>query len=187
MKPLGSPINKMLPSVTYTILILTGLINVAIVDYSYYMGDYFGDFSLIDLELAGSVVDANFMLDYWKNSEVLQWVYFHIGLDYLFLVSYSFFLFFACHASALQIKAFPFFTTLGLVVGWLQPLAGILDLIENYALIHMISGSLDEFWPKLSSWCAMPKFAIALSGMAYCVIALTISTSSGILSKVNKP
>jgi len=172
--------------VTYAILVFTGLINVAIVDYSYYMGDYFGDYSLIDLELAGSVVNANTILDYWKNSDVLQWVYFHIGLDYLFLVTYTVFLFFACHVSAMQIKAFPFFLYLGLVVGWLQPLAGILDFIENYALIHVILGTTDEFWPKLSSWCAMPKFAIALSGMAYCVIALTIATSSGILSKVNK-
>lgn len=172
--------------VVYIMLILTGIINIIIVNYSYYMGDFFGDYSLIDLELAGSMARSNVIIDYWKNNDVIQWAYFHLGLDFLFLISYSVFLFLGCHTSALQLKSFPFFIHLGLVIGWLQPLAGIFDLVENYSLIHVLYNTPNDFWPQLASWCAMPKFAIALSGMAYCVIALIISTSSGIISKRKK-
>jgi len=181
---LSSPVSKISLVTTYIILIVTGIINVAIVDYSYYMGDLFGEYNIIDLELAGSVLQAKTILDYWTNLGVIQWIYFNLGIDFLFIVTYTFFLFFACHTSALQLKSFSFFIHLGLVIGWLQPIAGILDLVENYALIQVLSGSVDEIWPKLASWCSMPKFSIALSGLAYCVIALTISTSSGLLSKM---
>lgn len=174
----------MSPTVVYIILIFTGVINLVIIDYSYYMGDHFGEYSMIDLEMAGTIGNAKYILNYWDGKGVLEWMYFHLGLDYLFIVAYSFFLFFACHTSALQIKSFPFFTHLGLVIGWVQPLAGILDFAENYALIQILSNTSDELWPQITNWCAIPKFAIALSGFAYCVLALTISTSSGIVSKL---
>ena len=183
MQYLVSPVNKMRPNVVYVILVITGIINVVIVNYSYYMGDYFENYNLIDLELAGSVINSNIILDYWKDLEVINWVYFHLGLDFLFMITYSVFLFFGCHTSALQLKSFPFFIHLGLVIGWMQPLAGILDFIENYSLLHVLSGTTDDFWPQLAGWCAMPKFAIALSGLAYCVIALVISTTTSILLK----
>ena len=183
MQYIKSPIDKMTPMVVYIILIFTGIVNIVIVNYTYYMGDFFGDYSLIDLELAGTMVNANIIIDYWKSIDVIQWAYFHLGLDFLFLITYSVFLFLGCHSSALQLKSFPFIIYLGLVVGWLQPLAGIFDFIENYSLLHVLSNTSDDFLPRLASWCAMPKFAIALSGMAYCVIALVISTSIGIISQ----
>lgn len=184
MQYLGSPVNKMMPLVIYIILIFTGVLNLVIIDYSYYMGDLLGEFSMIDLEMAGTIANANHLLNYWNGRGVLDWIYFHLGLDYLFIVSYSVFLFFACHTSALQIKSFPFFIHLGLVIGWVQPLAGILDVVENYALLHILSNTTNEFWAQIANLCAVPKFAIALSGFAYCVLALTISTSSGIVSKI---
>lgn len=170
--------------VTYIMLIFGGVLNLVIIDYSYNMGDLFGIYSMIDLEMAGTLKNANLILDYWKEHEVLNWVHFHLGLDYLFILSYSVFLFLACHMAAIQIKSFPFIIHLGLVIGWVQPLAGILDVVENYALLEVLSYSTNETWAQLASWCAIPKFAIALSGFAYCVIALTISTSSGIVSKL---
>lgn len=174
----------MSPMAVYVILIISGVLNLVIIDYSYYMGDLFGDYSMIDLEMAGSINFANHILQYWEDRGVLDWLYFHLGIDYLFIFSYSVFLFFACHSAALQLKSFPFFIHLGLVVGWVQPAAGILDVVENYALLHVLSNTSDEFWAQLANWCAIPKFAISLSGLAYCVLALTISTSSSIVSNL---
>lgn len=184
MQTIGSPINKMSQITVYVVLIFTGILNVLIIDFSYYMSNKLGEFSIIDLEMAGTLVNANAILAYWENLGVENWLYFHMGLDYLFIVCYTLFLFFACHASALYLRSFPFFVHLGLVIGWVQPIAGILDITENYALLHVLSGTSDEWWANLASWCAIPKFAIALSGMAYCVLTLTISTYSGVLSRV---
>ena len=150
------------------------------------MGDVFGAYSIIDLEMAGSIKNANLILNTWASNGVLEWFYFHLGLDFLFLITYSVFLYFACHTSALQLKSFPFLIYLGLVIGWIQPVAGLLDLAENYALIQVLHRTTDEFWPQLANLCAVPKFAISLSGMAYCVLALTLSTSAGLVSKLRR-
>ncbi|MEY3284160.1 MAG: hypothetical protein RIR86_2173, partial [Acidobacteriota bacterium] len=58
---------------------------------------------------------------------------------------------------------------------WAALLAGLLDAVENYALIRVLLGAGGDFWPALSRACARPKFAIVGVVLAYVLSAPLIT------------
>jgi hypothetical protein len=134
-------------------------------------------FSIIGFEFAGTPEQARLMVNIWNENGVLDSVYFLIGFDYLFMITYSAFLWLACRTVAdglsggLQIAINS--------VAWLQLLAGLLDAVENLSLYQMVAGSSKPIWPMLSVMCAIPKFTIALSGV-------TVFMVGGILQGMSK-
>jgi hypothetical protein len=59
---------------------------------------------------------------------------------------------------------FFFVAAWGLVLGWAQFLAALLDAIENFALIKLAFDSQHESWPLIAHWCAVIKFGIVGTG-----------------------
>lgn len=125
-------------------------------------------YSIIGFEFAGTPEHARLMITTWQEKGVLDSVYFLIGFDYLFMITYSAFLWMACSAVADGLSGR--LQNVITIVAWLQPLAGLLDAVENLSLYQMVAGSSKPIWPTLSVICAIPKFTIALTGITVFIV-----------------
>ncbi len=125
---------------------------------------------IIDFEKAGSIAQAqNFLrevgeIDLDARSKLvtaLRW-------DFLFLIIYPVLIAVGC------LLVINFLVTknlwgvgLGFVLIALQPLAAIFDAVENYALLRVLGGSVENLWPQLAKWFATAKFYIVYAGLGY--------------------
>ena len=91
-----------------------------------------------------------------------------LGLDFLYLVLYSNAIGLGCVlvATALAERASPL-ALIGIVLAWAQYGAALLDVIENCALIQLLTGDERAVWPVLAHWSALLKFALVVVGLTY--------------------
>lgn len=121
--------------------------------------------SIIDFELAGTLSKVQEMLSTWQKNNAMNALFFLLGFDYFFMVTYSVALWFAClHVATKFSGKFQLFL---IVLAWSQPFAALLDAIENGALYHLASGSVDSSLPLVAKYAAIPKFVIALAGVLF--------------------
>lgn len=147
-----------------TILYLAGL-NLGIIWVMIGISQILHPHSIIDFELAGNLSEAQVMLETWQKNNAMNSLFFLLGFDYFFMVTYSVALWFAVlHVATKFSGKFQMFLIL---LAWAQPLAGLLDAIENGALYHLASGSSDSSLPVIAKYAAIPKFVIALTGVAF--------------------
>jgi hypothetical protein len=91
-----------------------------------------------------------------------------IGWDYLFIFIYP-----LCGAVGclLVIKFLAAHnlpgTTIGFALIALLPLAALLDVVENYAVLRLLRGPMENPWPQIARWCAIPKFTILGATLFY--------------------
>lgn len=131
-------------------------------------------FGIVSFEFAGNLPNAVAMIDSWDESARVA-AGLNLGLDYLYLVAYPLAIGLGCLLVSLRFRPSGFSAPAGILLSWLQPVAGILDAIENYALISLLTGSRDEIWPAVAYWCATPKFAIVAAGLAYVLLGYPMS------------
>lgn len=144
-------------------LVLLAILNVIVIAVMQSFTQALLPYNIVAFEFAGSPEQAHQMVNTWQENGVLDSVYFLIGFDYLFMLTYSMFLWLACIQLAKAIHGK--IKNIIVVIAWLQPLAAILDAIENLALYKIVEGSHEIHWPLLAAWCAGPKFAIAGIGL----------------------
>lgn len=142
---------------------MLALINVAVIVTMQYVGQALKPGGIIPFEFAWTAANAQQMISDWQRLGVIPQVYFLIGFDYLFMLTYSSFLAVACLQAAYSSSGAGqvFFR----ILAGLQPVAALLDAIENFALYQVVGGNTDEIWPRLSFVCAVPKFLIALTAL----------------------
>ena len=150
------------------VLIILAIVNVIVIAVMQSFGSALKPYSIIGFEFAGTPEKAHVMVEAWQTNGVLDFVFFLTGFDYLFMITYSSFLWLACLsvAEGLPSRLSGFF----IVLAWLQPVAALLDAVENLALYKILSGSVKSLWPMLSVACATPKFTIALIAVVACSI-----------------
>jgi hypothetical protein len=68
-----------------------------------------------------------------------------------------------------------FLANLGILTAWAQFGAGLLDGVENYALIRVLFGTETVVWPVVARWCALPKFSIVGAGLIYVMIGTIVA------------
>jgi len=158
---------KIPPTLT-RLLIVLAILNLVVIATMQSFGPALKPFSIIGFEFAGTPEQARLMVDTWKENGVLDSVFFLIGFDYLFMITYSSFLWLACRAVADGLKGS--IQKVINIIAWLQPLAALLDAVENLSLYQMAAGSWKPIWPLLSVVCAVPKFTIALSGLVILIV-----------------
>jgi len=125
---------------------------------------------IVSFELAGELPLAQNILGSWGPTERI-YAGVNLGLDYLFLVVYASAIALGCVlvAGSLSGRA-GVFSVLGVVIGWAQFGAALLDCLENYALIRLLVGSTEAWLPVIARWCAVPKFLIVAVGLVYVVM-----------------
>jgi hypothetical protein len=158
MNPMPNPILK-----PHHVLVLLAILNVVVIAVMQSFGESLLPYTIVAFEFASTPERAHQMVNVWQQNGVLDAVYFLIGFDYLFMLTYSTFLWLACMQLAKYTQGKITVALAG--VAWMQPLAAILDAIENLALFQIIEGSHKTHWPLLAAWCAGPKFAMAGVGL----------------------
>jgi hypothetical protein len=127
---------------------------------------------IISLELARDAEEVNQILNSWAANR--KYAIFSVGFDYLFIVFYSITIALACvYAANVFVVHSPLWAKIGFALAWGVFLAGLLDVVENFALYKMLFDSPKEIWPKISRPCAQIKFLFALFlGPGYALIGL---------------
>ena len=141
---------------------------------------------ILSFELIQDEAEASRMLRYWGESRKVS-AAFNLELDYLFIFAYANTIAFGCVwiACALRERSFVRLAAAGIAIAWLQWLAGILDAVENAALIKILFHGPTDLLADISRYCAIPKFILTLGlGNGYIILGLLIL---GYLKFFSKP
>ncbi|HEY47980.1 MAG TPA: hypothetical protein G4O14_14520 [Anaerolineae bacterium] len=133
---------------------------------------------IVSFEFAGDLSLAQKMVESWgQRGQIVAGL--SLGLDYLFLLTYAGSIGMGCVLVARSVsKLAKQLSNAGIYLAWALLLAALLDALENYALIRVLSGSNSAIWPKVATWCAVPKFVIVAAGLAYILIGAVVSLLS---------
>ena len=125
---------------------------------------------IISFEFAGDIETAQSIIGSWGQEET-TYAGLNLGFDYLFMVGYGITIGLGCVliSHKLKYKINTLFM-LGIFLAWGSVLAALLDALENYALIRVFLGSLNEIWPVVAKWCAGVKFFLVALGIGYVLI-----------------
>ena len=127
---------------------------------------------IISFEFAKEIDQSIAIISSWDlNAKVYAAL--NLGIDFLFLVVYAIFFSIACYliAQKFVIKNNWMYRT-GLLIAKLQFIAALFDAIENIALIKLLLGSNNSFFPSIAYYFASIKFAIIAIGIIYIIIGL---------------
>jgi hypothetical protein len=125
---------------------------------------------IVAFEFAGTLQKAEAIVASWGQAGK-TFAGLNLGLDYLFLFSYAICIGLGCVLISRALSSrFRVLSSLGLVLAWAQIGAGLLDSLENYALIRVLLGTKLAYWPEVAHWCAIPKFLIIAAGILYVVL-----------------
>jgi len=127
---------------------------------------------IVSFELAKDFSQSQKILASW-NPAARLYAALSLGIDYLYLAAYSFFLSLSCFSIAQKFSdgANRFFRT-GILIAWLQLTAAVFDALENYVLIRLLLGSQQELFSRLAYYFACVKFLLIISGILYILTGL---------------
>jgi ribosomal protein S18 acetylase RimI-like enzyme len=131
---------------------------------------------IISFEFAGNLDNARNIVSSWDDSARIH-AGFSLGIDYVFLLSYSSAIALGCVLVARRLLVrFGSLGLLGIGLAWAQFGAALLDAVENYALLRVLLDSDWPTWPVIARWCAIPKFAIVIAGLLYIGVAFLVNS-----------
>jgi hypothetical protein len=113
---------------------------------------------IVGFELAGSAAKAKAILEAWGESG-RKVAAFNLGFDYFFIGGYSTFMALMC-LWANGRYANPRLAPLGMLLAWLQWIAGLLDCAENAALLTILFRGESDGLALLARTSALGKFGL---------------------------
>jgi hypothetical protein len=133
---------------------------------------------IVSFEFAGTLPAAQTMVESWGATGRVH-AGLNLGLDYLFIVAYASTIGLGCVLVARSLAGrFGVVYPVGAALAWALLAAGLLDALENYALIRVLLGSPSAAWPAVAQWCAIPKFLIVAAGLAYVLVGTVVALAS---------
>jgi hypothetical protein len=119
---------------------------------------------IVTFEFAGDLDTAQAIIASWGHDSLI-YAGLNLGFDYLFMVAYGITIGSGCVliSERLRYKI----SLLGILLAWGSILAALLDALENYALIRLLLGSINETWAVIAKWCAGVKFILVAVGIVY--------------------
>ncbi|HEX8222082.1 MAG TPA: hypothetical protein VF914_23050 [Chloroflexia bacterium] len=133
---------------------------------------------IVSLELAGTVQRADAIIAVWTSKfGDLQRAWLSILIDFGFILVYSTALGLSCILASEMFRAKHVGPGLGLprigiLLAWGASIAGLLDVMENLAMVAMLWGARAEIWPQLAHSFATVKFALVLAGLGYSLVGV---------------
>ena len=123
---------------------------------------------IVSFELAGSLQNSIDILNSWDaNAKLYAGI--GLGFDYLFMLMYSL-LFYTLIKYVAYKSTNASVSKFGNILAYAMLLAGIFDAIENYALIHLYLGNLDQMFSTVAYYSATIKFLLLGLGITYILI-----------------
>jgi len=130
---------------------------------------------IVSFELAGSFTRTEAILNSW-NTKAKLYAALSLGIDYLFLILYSTFLFFVLKKVSQNMLSYSQgVSKTGIYIALLQLLAGIFDAFENYFLLRLLFGSNCEGFSIAAFIFASSKFLIIILGLIYTITILILN------------
>lgn len=120
---------------------------------------------IISFELAGSLQNSVDILNSWDSTAML-YAGISLGYDYLFMLMYSLLLYVLIKDISSKFTN-DSLVKLGRYLAVSMLFAGALDAVENYALIELYLGNLDEVFSKIAFYSATLKFSLIGIGIIY--------------------
>ncbi len=132
---------------------------------------------IVSLEFASSSPKAKVIVDVWRKEKVLdqakklQWI------DFIYIATYSTALSLACIWTT---KLLPKFDAewlgTGVVLGWSQWLAALLDVVENLSLFPFLYVEVKDnsALAQVAAICAAFKFSLIFTGLLYILVSIVI-------------
>ena len=121
---------------------------------------------IVALELAGTESKAREVIAAWDGAARRRAIS-AVKLDYAFIVLYVVTLGRACIVTAERLRGRRRLAAAGMLLGYAQWAAGLLDAIENAVLLKMLHGDPAQPWPRVARLCAIPKFVLVTLGLLY--------------------
>ena len=124
---------------------------------------------IVSFELANTLHEANAIIAAAGKANLQL----NIIIDFLFILAYTSFLVFCCQA---LIKSYrlPDLKSLTATFMRLSIVAGVLDYIENSAMLVTLGGYGSDMSVIVTRWAAIIKFAIAAIVIVYILIAALV-------------
>ncbi|WP_319549893.1 hypothetical protein [Desulfogranum marinum] len=140
---------------------------------------------IISYEMAQTLNIAQRILASWSEEAKIH-AAFSLGIDYLFMLVYAFFIGLACVQLGRSLSGrWQTIGMIGFVLAWGQFFAALCDAVENLALFRLLVGSTQEMWPSMAWCCAVIKFTLVGMGWLYiCCGGLILFTAK--LSSINR-
>lgn len=122
---------------------------------------------IVTFEFSWTVTGAQTILNNWDESAKIHAAFIQ-GLDYLFLMVYAQAFALACLLAGRRLGNRGWIgSSWGGALAWGMWLAAILDAVENFALVVLLFGSVNEPWPLIAGVCATAKFTLLGGGLLY--------------------
>lgn len=129
---------------------------------------------IVSFELAKNIDTTKSILTSWDSVAKIN-AGLSLGLDFLFLFSYSIFFATACLMITENFNKNHLKYKIGILFVYFLLIAGACDAIENIALIKLLLGSNNGIYSSIAYYFASVKFAIIAIGIIYIILGLTIS------------
>ena len=132
---------------------------------------------IVSFELAFSRARSEAIVRSWERvresaKKSLRW-------DYVFIPLYSTTLALLCIMAghSFQRQDWSGLTAVAAVLAWYQWFAGLLDMVENWALLRLLNTSppFPEILPWLAGCCAAVKFGLIILGLVCFLVAVACS------------
>ncbi len=130
---------------------------------------------IISFELANTLENATQILNSWEaTGGAIQSAEWSLWFDYIFIITYVFLLCLVIHRIRRTVwenqesLAYKF----GIIMMRTVLYAGIMDMVENFALLQLFYGDLESHWATLAFVMALLKFINLALGILYVLIGL---------------
>ncbi|HKG22012.1 MAG TPA: hypothetical protein VKC34_08945 [Blastocatellia bacterium] len=126
---------------------------------------------IVSFEMARSTDESEAIMAAWGEKGRIR-AGFSLGLDFLFILAYATTISLGCVMAAALFGRGRFggrkwLALAGVALAWGQAAAGILDGIENTALVSMLLDSASESLRLTAYWSAWMKFKLVYAGILY--------------------
>jgi hypothetical protein len=139
---------------------------------------------IVSFEVAGTLDRASAILQSWGERQRLL-AAFGLGLDYLFLCTYSTFFALACYSAGEAARAVGSrMASLSTPLAWGQWVAALFDAVENAALLLLLLGEAARpYLAEIASFCASVKFALIGAGLIFIIWGTGLRTLEELLGR----
>lgn len=120
---------------------------------------------IVSFELAGSLQNSVDILNSWDSNAIL-YAGISLGFDYLFMLMYSLLLYVLIKDISSKFTN-DSLVKLGKYLALSMLFAGALDAVENFALIQLYLGDLDEVFSIIAFYSAALKFILIGIGIIF--------------------
>ena len=162
---------KILTQVVVTLGIITTILFITLNRIDIHLQTSAAPKGIVSFELARTLAQTEAILDSW-NTDARLYAALSLGIDYLFLVLYSSFLFLLISKVSHTTENPAWIERFGNYIAQLQILAGVFDALENYFLLRLLFGMYSEIFSKLAFLFASLKFGFIALGILYMVAVL---------------